>query len=165
MLILARPKLKCSTETNVFDQALPKQDMFRPYSTQKSCSTQARYVLSGLDRIGVCFSFQITSYSSLNDIIYAFPVTSKSYDAFLSEWNHDSVAGKTLKKGQKGFFRHFLAVSTKKLHFFGACSRLKIIIYWRQRRLKKNFMSVIQNWISLNCIKGVAFGLAGGRTP
>ena len=77
------------------------------------------------------------------------------------------AAGKILKKktGQKAILGTFWKMFTKKSRFCGARALLKISIYWRQKRLKKNFRVRHQKCISKNSTKGGPFGSAGGRIP
>ena len=70
---------------------------------------------------------------------------------------------------KKAFLGTFLKFLTKKSRFFGALPPppppLKISIYWRQRRLKKNLGVRQPNMDIKKYFKGGPFGWAGGRIP
>ena len=63
---------------------------------------------------------------------------------------------------KNAFLGTFWKILTEKLRFFGARSPLKISVYWRQRRLLKNFRVGRPKMDFLKSIKG---GSAGGRIP
>ena len=62
---------------------------------------------------------------------------------------------------KKAVLSTFWKILTKKLHLLGASSTLKISIYWRHKRLLKNFRVRHQKWISQNSTKGDPLGRQG----
>ena len=77
------------------------------------------------------------------------------------------AAGKFLKTKQikKAVFGHFLESFDKKSCYFLARASLKILIYWRQRRLQKQFRVGQPKMDFPKSTKVGPFGSAGGRIP